>query len=438
MTWLLNAAYLLLLALAAPWLLVKALRQGKYRHGLAQKLLGRVPQRRAAWGGIWFHGVSVGEINALAGIIEHFRRCCPDLPCAVSTTTRTGYELACRRFSGLDVFYMPLDFSWAVQQALTRQRPAMLVLAELELWPNLIALARRQGVRIAVVNGRLSERSFRGYSRLRPLVARWLAQVDLVAAQHADYAARFRALGAPRVEVTGSVKFDGAQNDRQHPHVQRLRRLAGLEDEHLVWLAGSTHAPEERLVLEAFAPLARQFPQLRLLLAPRHPERYASVCALLRASGLSWRRRTELETSCAHAPPAVILIDTVGELGWWWGTADIAFVGGSLSRRGGQNMIEPAAYGAAVAFGPNTWNFRDVSEALKAEQAAVVVHSAEELAAFVRRCIVEPDYRLSLGQRARELVLAQRGAQQRTCELLMELLPPTAPRAASTPAQEAA
>lgn len=438
MTWLLDAVYLLLFVLASPCLLARAIRQGKYRQGLAQRLLGRVPKRTAPQPAIWFHGVSVGEINALAGMVEHFRNYCPELPCVVSTTTRTGYELASRKFAGLDVFYMPLDFSWAIQQALSRLRPAMLVLAELELWPNLITLARRAGTRVAVVNGRLSERSFRGYRRLQPLVARWLQQVDLVAAQNEEYAGRFRALGAPHVVVTGSVKFDGARSDRGHPQVQRLRALAGLRDEHLVWLAGSTHEPEERLVLEAFLPLAREFPHLRLLLAPRHPERCTAVAALLRRCGVAWQRRSTLDEGHAAAQAAVLLIDTVGELAWWWGTADVAFVGGSLCNRGGQNMIEPAAYGAAVAFGPNTWNFRDVSEALVAGQAAVVVHTADELAAFVRQCLVQPDFRTRLGSCARAFALAQRGALHRTCELLSELLPEMAGRAARAKADTAA
>jgi 3-deoxy-D-manno-octulosonic-acid transferase len=423
MTWLLNAAYLLLLALASPWLIARMLRHGKYRQGLAQKLLGRVPARNEVRPCIWFHGVSVGEINALAGIVARFRQSFPEWPCVISTTTRTGYELARARFAGLEVFYLPLDFSWAIRRALARLRPALLVLAELELWPNLILLARQAQLRVAVVNGRLSERSFHRYRLLRPLVARCLRQVDLVAAQNETYAHRFMALGAPRVVVTGSVKFDGAESDRHHPQVERLRGLAGLQEGHLVWLAGSTHEPEERLVLEAFATLARDFPRLRLLLAPRHPERFACVSALLQRSGLCWQRRSELGTAGSGTPAAVLLIDTVGELGWWWGTADVAFVGGSLSRRGGQNMIEPAAYGAAVAFGPNTWNFRDVTAALVAAQAAVVVHDAAELAAFVRRCIAEPDYRTGLGTRARRLVLAQRGAQARTCDLLAQLLP---------------
>lgn len=438
MTWLLDAAYLLLLVLASPWLLARAIRQGKYRQGLTQRLLGHVPKRPAPQPVIWFHGVSVGEIHALAGIVEYFRNCCPELPCVVSTTTQTGYELAHRKFAGLDVFYMPLDFSWAVQQALARLRPAMLVLAELELWPNLITLARRAGTCVAVVNGRLSERSFQGYRRLQPLVARWLEHVDLVAAQNEEYAARFRALGAPRVVVTGSVKFDGARSDRCHPEVQRLRTLAGLRDEHLVWLAGSTHEPEERLVLEAFLPLAREFPHLRLLLAPRHPERCTAVAAWLCRCGVTWQRRSTLDAGNAPAQAAVLLIDTVGELGWWWGTADVAFVGGSLCNRGGQNMIEPAAYGAAVAFGPNTWNFRDVSDALVAGQAAVVVHTAQELAAFVKQCIVQPDFRTLLGTRARTFALAQRGALRRTCELLAHLLPEMEGCTARAKAHEAA
>jgi 3-deoxy-D-manno-octulosonic-acid transferase len=297
------------------------------------------------------------------------------------------------------------------------------VLAELELWPNLIAAARRRGAKVAVVNGRLSQRSFSGYRLIRPLARRMLQQTDLIAAQDQTYAERFLALGArpETVHVTGSMKYDGAQTDRNNPATVRLKRLAGLEDDDLVLLAGSTQAEEEIAALEVFRRLAADYPRLRLVIVPRHPERFDAVARWLDSSGLRWQRRSRLEAELANRDARILLVDAVGELGAWWGTAQIAFVGGSFGKRGGQNMIEPAAYGAAVCFGPNTWNFRDVVEAMLAAEAAVVVRDGEELAAFVRRCLDHPTYAVELGRRAQTLVRSQLGATERTMRLLAKL-----------------
>jgi 3-deoxy-D-manno-octulosonic-acid transferase len=368
-----------------------------------------------------------------------------------------------------------------------RVRPDVLVLAGLELWPNLIRAARRHGAKVAVINGRLGEKSFRGYRRIRPLVARLLRQIDLLAVQDETYAERFRRLGArpETVHVTGSMKYDGAQTDRHNPATQRLAALAGFSDDDVVLLAGSTQEPEEAMVLETFRALSPQWPRLRLVLVPRHPDRFPSVAKLLDSSGIPWQRRTALgceaasgshaagvavqlppqqdgcETASgshagdhAHAsvgmapdsapfplppspfalPPSpfplrpspfssrVLLVDVVGELGAWWGTARIAFVGGSMGGRGGQNMIEPAAYGTAISFGPNTWNFRDIVAAMLARDAAVVVHDGQQLTQFVRRCLEQPDHAAALGHRARTLVLSQLGATERTLRLLDQLV----------------
>jgi 3-deoxy-D-manno-octulosonic-acid transferase len=305
-----------------------------------------------------------------------------------------------------------------------RVRPTMLVLAELELWPNLVAAAKEFGAAVAIVNGRLSDHSFPGYRRFRPIVARILRQIDLIAAQNDESAERFRLLGAApdRVHVTGSLKYDGAQTNRDNQRTVSLRQLAGIADNDIVFLAGSTQEPEEQIAVDIFRRLAPQHPQLRLIIVPRHPERFDAVARCLDASGLEWRRRSQLDHSrdATHRRP-ILLVDTVGELGAWWGTASIAFVGGSFGNRGGQNMIEPAAYGAAVSFGPNTWNFRDIVSSLLASDAAVVVRNAIELEGFVRRCFDEPHYAAVLGERAQRLILSQLGATERSVELLEEL-----------------
>lgn len=422
-SWLLNVFYLALVAICAPFILWAAVRTGKYRAGYGQKIFGLVPRRESDKPCVWLHAVSVGEVNLIATTLGRLRTAHPDWEFVVSTTSRTGYELARTKYSDLTVFYCPLDFSWAVRRALARVRPTLLVLAELELWPNLILAAKEQGARVAILNGRMSDHSFPGYLRLRPLVAKLLAQIDLIAAQDDESASRFRALGAPvgRIHVTGSLKYDGAQTERANPKTTALRELAGFADDDVVFLAGSTQEPEERYALNAYRTLAVAHPRLRLVLVPRHPERFEAVAEMLASSGVECQRRSAL--SVENSAPRVLLVDTVGELGAWWGTAAMAFVGGSFGPRGGQNMIEPAAYGAAVSFGPNTRNFRDIVAALVAADGAVVVRNAEELTGFIARCLDDPAWAAALGANAQALVRSQLGATERTLRLLESLFP---------------
>jgi 3-deoxy-D-manno-octulosonic-acid transferase len=427
MRYFLNLVYVVLLAVASPLIIYSAMFAGKYREGFAAKFLGWVPRRAGERPCIWLHGVSVGEVNVLVHLIPRLEQMHPDHDFVISTTTRTGFELARARFADNIVCYCPLDFSWAVSTAFHRLHPALLVLVELELWPNLIAAAQRHGARVVVVNGRLSESSWRGYRRVRAVMRRVLRRVDQVATQNVEYAERFRDLGAPRerVCVTGSMKFDGAETSRDNPRTLSLKRLSRLRDDELVFLAGSTQSPEERVCLSVFQQLSRLYPRLRLILVPRHPERFEEVGALLAESGVRWIRRSRMVERPADdraRGSEVILVDTVGELSAWWGLADIGFVGGSLGSRGGQNMIEPAAYGVATCFGPNTRNFRDVVEALRQADAAETVHDQSELQAFVSRCISDETYRKAMGERARRLVASQRGATAITCKMISQWL----------------
>jgi 3-deoxy-D-manno-octulosonic-acid transferase len=328
-----------------------------------------------------------------------------------------------------------------------RIQPTALVLVELELWPNLIRAAKDRGAKVAIINGRLSDRSLRGYRRIGWLARRVLGDIDIIAAQSNDFASRFRALGAApnKVHVTGSLKFDGAQSDRDNEATRRVRALARFDDRDIIFLAGSTQAPEEALALDTFLTLKDDHPRLKLIVVPRHPHRFDEVAALLDRCGVVWQRRTNLVQGSRsnvqgsnaqnfepqtlnlepdspfpipNSPFRILLVDTVGELAAWWGTATIGFVGGSLGSRGGQNMIEPAAYGVATCFGPNTKNFREIVEMLLASDAAVEVADGEELTKFVRRCLAEPIYTAGLGQRARTLVQRQTGATATTLRLL--------------------
>ncbi len=432
--WTLNAAYLAVLLLASPWLLWSAWRHGKYREGFAEKLLGRVPVRTSQRACVWLHAVSVGEVNLLATTLKQISGCRPDWDVAISTTTKAGYDLAKKKYAEHTVFYCPVDFSWATKRAMQRVRPDLLVLAELELWPNLIAAAKEQGAQVAIINGRLSDKSFRGYSRFRPLVARVLSQIDLIAAQNEETAGRFCKLGArpERVCATGSLKFDGAMTDRANPRTEQLRELVGLKHDDIVFLVGSTQAPEEEMAVRIHRQLVGDYPRLKLVIVPRHPQRFEEVGKLLDESGLPWLRRSHLKQSCqvtagqaSSGTPefsSILLVDTIGELGAWWGTASVGFVGGSFGGRGGQNMIEPAAYGVATCFGPNTWNFRDIVSLLLRAGGAKVVKNEAELAEFVQRVLVEPEFGRELGLRAQQLVLEQQGATKRTVDLLLPLV----------------
>lgn len=426
-SWSLDLIYALLLCAAAPYLLYQAIYKGKYRAGWSAKLWGAAPRRSSKGECVWFHAVSVGEVTLLKTLITRFESANPDVECVISTTTSTGYELAQRMYAPRTVFYCPLDFSWAVRRALRHVKPSMLVLAELEIWPNLIREAKTRGVKVAVVNGRLSERSARGYGRLAAIARLFFARLDLVLAQSTTYAQRFLALGArpESVHVTGSVKFDGAPASRENPATLDLRRRAGFEASNFIFLAGSTQSPEESWSLEIFRELAPALPQLRLVIVPRHAERFEEVAALLDKSGLAWERRSKWNASAASATPArprILLVDAIGELGAWWGTADVGFVGGSTGTRGGQNMIEPAAYGVATCFGPKTQNFRDVVELLLANRAAQVIHSREELSDFVQRMAENPEERIQLGQQAAQVVAKQRGAAEKSVQMLSALL----------------
>lgn len=443
MPWLLNILYLVIALLAAPWLLWRRGRAGKRLGGLSTKLTGNVfatlsrvsSEPGADQHRIWLHAVSVGEVLLLQPIIKQLKVHYPDWEVWLSVTTTTGREVAEKTYPDLNIIWFPFDFSWAVHRALNQVKPKLILLAELELWPNFISIAKGKGIPVVVVNGRISERSFKGYHRVRWLVSKLLNKIDRFAVQQEDYAERLKQLGMPtdRVVVTGSVKFDGVTVDRQDTAVQKLRNLFGITNNHLVWVVGSTQSPEEAWALDIFQEARNQFPHLMLILVPRHQERFNEVADLLTKSGTPFLRRSLLITQDSglrtnnisglrtqHS--GLFLVDTLGELRTVWGLADVGFVGGSFNDRGGQNMIEPAAYGVAVTFGPNTWNFKQIVTALLQHQAAMEVKTKEEWLAVTLRLLGDPVERQALGQRAKDFVLRQQGATQRTIELLKPYL----------------
>ncbi len=426
----LNLIYVALLLLLAPVLIYRMIQSGKYREGLWEKFRGDAPLRIGGQPCLWFHAVSVGEVLLLRPLVHEMARRRPNWEVVISTTTTTGLAVARRTFPDLITFYAPLDFSWATRRAMGRIRPTVLALVELELWPNLIRSAKVSGAKVAIINARLSVRSYRGYRGLRRPLGTTLRCIDAVAAQDAEYARRFVELGVPsdRVSVTGSVKYDGLESDRNNTRTRDLRKELGISHSDLVFVAGSTMDGEEAAALNAYRAARLQHPSLRLILVPRHAQRFDGVADWLSRNGETVVRRTQLakdpvRVSLAGGPPPVILIDTMGELGAVWGLADVAFVGGSLvPGRGGQNMMEPAAYGASVLFGPHTSNFRETVEQLLARNAACRVANADELKLRLQEDLDDPEAAASRAAAGRSFVLAQHGASGRTLAELDRLV----------------
>ena len=421
---LLDSLYLALCAVLSPWLLYRRVVLKKSLAGFRQKLSGAIGVRTSDAPCAWFHAVSVGEVLQLQTLIARFLTQHPGWAVVISTTTGTGFEVARAKFPAHQVVYWPWDFSWAVNRALSQIRPSLVVLVELEIWPGFLQAAQRRQVPVMVINGRLSRRSWSTYRRFRSLLKPVFTRLRHVAAQTEEYAERFRGLGVPaeRVSVTGNIKYDGVSSRRDQPATQTLREAFRLRGDELVWIAGSTQDPEERLALAAYRALKPEIPQLRLLVVPRHKERFEEVAQLIESQGFSLLRRS-CPAPSDRPDDSVLLLDTLGELGACWGLADIAFVGGSLTQRGGQNMLEPAAYGAAVLFGPNTWNFRDIVQELLSRQAAEVVQDGTELQAAVRRLARDLSARQHLGQSAQRFVLSQQGATAATLQQISAVAP---------------
>jgi len=406
-----------------PYWLFQMVRHGKYSKGLAERL-GRLPSRLQLLEEkepvIWVHAVSVGEVLAVAGLVEELRRRFAQHRIFISTTTDTGQDLARQRFGEANVFYFPMDFAFAIRPYLRALRPQMVVIAETEFWPNFMRLAHASGARIAVVNARISDRSWPSYRRFRGLLRRLLANVDLFLAQTPEDTARLRDVGASpeRVRVTGNLKFD-IPAPAPPAIVESMRKSIAATGAGPVLVCGSTVEGEESLLLKAFENLLVQHPRAVMILAPRHPERFAAVAALLDQMSIRFLRR-----SLWNGEPlagGVFLLDTIGELAALYALADITFVGGSLVPRGGHNIVEPAQHGVAIVVGNHTENFRDIVRLFQSRDAVRIVGPAE-LPLVLLDLLANDAERRALGQRAAETMRSQIGATARTADELQELL----------------
>jgi 3-deoxy-D-manno-octulosonic-acid transferase len=418
--------YSLLLGFAAllslPWWLLQMARLGKYRAGFSERL-GRVPARLHqvnAGGCIWIHAVSVGEVLAISQLVGELTRHEPQRQVFVSTTTATGQSLARQRFGDHRVFYMPIDFGFALQPYFTSLRPELLILAETEFWPNLLHIAKKNGACIAVVNARISDRSFPRYRRFRWFFSRVLSEIDLFLAQTEEDARRLKGLGAceERVRVSGNLKFD-IRLSTDSPIATQIR--AAVPAGSAVIVCGSTTEGEEELVLNAFRQLLQHYPDAVMILAPRHPERFEKVAGLIASAGFSLTRRSKWTPAVEIAAGTLFLLDTVGELASVYALAEVAFVGGSLLPLGGHNILEPAQHGVAVVTGPHTFNFREIVRIFQ-DGGALQIVTAENLGTVLVDLLENPERRKLLGARARELFIANTGATERTLVALQPLL----------------
>ncbi len=412
--------WLLALPLALLRLLWRSRRAPAYRRRWGERL-GRF-QPPAETGGVWVHAVSVGEAQAAQPLIKRLLGEPRALPVTVTTTTPTG-SARVRELFGDQVFHVhfPFDLPWAVDGFLDRVRPRLLIMVETEIWPNLLAHCAARGIPTLLANGRLSERSARGYARLGGFARETFRAIGAVAAQSEADARRFVRLGAPAagVRVTGSMKFDIAIRGSVKEQAEVMRREWGTGRP--VWVAASTHEGEEEAVLAAHRHVRAALPDALLVLVPRHPERFERAAQLVRRAGLAMVRRTE--RAPVKADTAVFLGDTMGELPVFFGAADVTFVGGSLADIGGHNILEPAAFGVPVVFGPHMHNFAVISAMLLEAEAAEQVRDAAALGAVVARLLGDASERARLGENGRRVVEANRGALERTWQMVDELLP---------------
>lgn len=409
--------------LTLPYWIFQMLCHGKYRKGLAERL-GRVPERLRLPGTnetvIWVHAVSVGEVLAVAGLVEQLRSRFSSFRVFVSTTTDTGQALARKRFGDHSVFYFPMDFGFAIRPYLRALHPRLVVIAETEFWPNFIRLTHKSAAEIAVVNARISDRSWPNYRRFRGLLQRLLIKVDLLLAQTEADAARLRDIGAPadRVRVSGNLKFD-IPAPAEPAIVQQLRESLRANRAGPMLVCGSTVDGEERLLLSAFENVLLQHPKAVMLLAPRHPERFAAVAAVLAQMSIRFQRRSQWDGGDLSG--GVLLLDTIGELSALYALADVTFVGGSLVPQGGHNIIEPAQHGVAIVVGNHTENFRDIVNLFRSRDAIRVVDPAE-LPLMLLELLGNEQRRRFLGERAADTLRSGQGATLRTVEALAELL----------------
>lgn len=416
--------YILLALLLIPYFIFRRLKGKKSAPWSAR--MARLPQRSPERRRVWIHAVSVGEVNAAAPLVKALNTAFPDAEIVISTTTATGNAVALKKYGAGSVLQYPHDFSWVVRRFLDRVRPSVAILMELEVWPNMTAEARARGIPILVVNARITERSAKRYKLGWTLVGPSFRRVDAWLAQSQEYAQRLKALGVDpeKIELSGNIKYDDLDTALPDPSQRAaLRAGLGMSADAPVLIGGSTHPGEESALLDAYRTLrATSIPALRLMLVPRHPERFEAVAREIDAAKFPCARFSAIKASQEKSrPDAVILIDAMGELKGMYAAADIAFIGGSLIPHGGQNIMEPCGMGLCVLHGPHMHNFNDAMSVLRECNGAVEV-SGERLAAAIESVLLNPAESAAMAARARGEFLKRQGASKLAVERISSLL----------------
>ena len=425
MRFVLDLLYLLAGLAYSPVIVYRAIRHGRYRAGWAQRF-GKVSRRSSEKKCIWVHAVSVGEVNAAMTVVKELEDRFAKFEIVISTTTDTGFARATNVFSQKhQVFYFPFDFSWAMHRAFGNIRPAICLLMELEIWPNFISLAKRLDVPVVVVNGRISDKSYAGYKRIKPFTRNIFGKISLVLAQTDQYAQRFRKIGAGNVIVTSSLKYDTAQITDKVQGADALAAQLNIGSERL-WVAGGTGPGEEQIILDVFTNLKQsgQLEDLRLVIVPRKPERFDEVARTIADAGFDFIRYSSFKNTdvgCKERS-AVILGDTMGDLRKFYCLATIIFVGRSLVPMGGSDMMEAAALGKCTVFGPHAFNFRQTVDSLLAGNGAILVNDGDELLQTMQKCLLEPDYAREIARNGQDDIKRNQGATTRSIEQIGKLL----------------
>ncbi len=425
-----DSIYLTASLLGSPYLLFKILTSKRYRSGLNQRF-GITTKRTGSKPGIWVHGASVGEIITAKSIIERIDKEFPEWETFISATTNTGFSVAERYFSDKAVFYFPADLSWITKKVLLKKRPGFILLVELEIWPNFLISAYKKNIPVIIVNGRISNRSLMAYRAISHISKDFrnslTSEMNTYCARTEIDAQRFRDLGIPgkQVFVTGTMKYDNIPTHIDENISREFANLFHIKDNDLVLIGGSTHAGEEEILIRVFERLNETFPDLKLIIVPRHIERTGDVSRLIEKMGFIPVLKTQLEDSkynWQNTKKEIILIDTVGELGKIYSLANYVFVGKSLVPSGGQNMMEPAGLGKPVVFGPHTFNFKEEAGLLLKNDAARMVETEDELFKTIEFFIRNPDAAKEMGLKAQKVVNEKRGSTEKNIEIIGKIL----------------
>ncbi|MCM8800944.1 MAG: 3-deoxy-D-manno-octulosonic acid transferase [Candidatus Omnitrophica bacterium] len=398
--------------------------KGKLHRGFWMRF-GFLPKGLSLNQAIWIHAVSVGEAMVAKGLIQKLKESFPKKPFVLSTVTVTGNKVI-QRFAQKDDFvtYLPLDLSFIVKKFLRKINPVILVILETEIWPNLIFYLSKRDIPIVVVNGRISDRSYKGYMIIRPLVKEVFKRINLFCVQSQTDAQRLINLGVDkeRIKITGNMKFDLGDylKLKEEPYGVGLR--LGLKPQERLWIAGSTHPGEEGIVLEVYRNLLKDYPSLKLLIAPRHPERSPQIERLILRFGFNPLRLTQIAQKDKIESNTVFILDTVGELMNYYAIAEVVFVGGSLVKRGGHNILEPAFLEKPILFGPYMFNFKDIVDLFLKEKAAILVYNKIDLKDKLRNLLGNLKIKEDLSKRARDLVIKNQGVTLRNLEYILKIL----------------